>query len=315
MKRLFVLLPILLVLCGCSIQKMAFNATADMLAPPAASLPTDGNNPMIALTGENDPELVAAFFPTALKLYEILHLQNPGHENLAIMTGQLYIMYANAFVQGPAEQLPFDEFTRQNTEYARAQNFYMRGRTFVLKALDARYPRFSETVFSSDREARAALLDSCKKSDTDALFWAASGLFGAFSLSPMDTEYHALVEGSLAMIERAAELDPAFNNGGIWEILMTFYAAAPDSLGGGRDKALAAYEKALYHSGGTSPSTHVGYVRAFCIPAQDGEGFDEHIEKALAIDPDTQPENRLVIIITQRQARWLKANKGEFILE
>ena len=315
MRRLGFLLLIVLAFSGCSIKKMAFNASADMLAPPPGPRAPDDPNPMSALTGENDPELVAAFFPTALKLYEIMHVQNPEHENLAIMTGQLYIMYANAFVQSPAEQLPFDEFTRQNHEYKRAQNFYMRGRSFILKALDHRYAGFSTTVFESDTASRDALLASCTKSDTDALFWAASGLFGAFSLSPMDTEYHTLLAGSLAMIEKAADLDPAYNNGGIWEILMTFYAAAPDSLGGGRDKALAAYEKALYYSGGESPSTHTGYVRSFCIPAQDSAGFDEHIEKALAIDPDSQPDNRLAIILSQRQARWLKANKGEFILE
>lgn len=316
MKKAGFLLLVLVVLSGCSIKKVAFNATADMLAPPPGKVISDDEpNPMTALTGENDPELVAAFFPTALKLYEIMHLQNPEHENLAIMTGQLYIMYANAFVQSPAEQLPFDEFDRQNREYERAQNFYMRGRSFILKALDHRYDGFSDTVFGPDAAQREQLLASCEEADTSALFWAASGLFGAFSLSPMDTSYHVLLAGSLAMIEKAAELDPAYNNGSLWEILMAFYAAAPESLGGGRDKALAAYEKALYYSGGKSPSTHTGYVRSFCIPSQDSEGFDENIDKALAIDPDDQPDNRLAVILAQRQARWLKANKGEFILE
>lgn len=315
MRKLFILPLILLTLSGCSIKKMAFNATADMLAPPPSTMIAGDDNPMIALTGENDPELVGAFFPTALKLYEIMHLQNPQHENLAVMTGQLYVMYANAFVQGPAEQLPFDQFDRQNHEYERAQNFYMRGRGFVLKALDSRYPGFSSTVFGTDEQARTTLLASCKKEDTDALFWAGSGLLGAFSLSPMDAQFQEFLSGSLAMLETASILNPGFNNGAIWEILMAFYAGAPESLGGGRGKALAAYEKALYHSNGENPGTHIGYVRSFCIPAQDSAGFDEHLEKALAIDPDSQPENRLVIVIAQRQARWLKAEKGEFILE
>ncbi len=73
------------VLSGCSIRQAAFNSAADMLAPPPVTKPAKASaekksDPMLALTGENDPELVRDFFPTALKLYEIMHLQNPGHE-------------------------------------------------------------------------------------------------------------------------------------------------------------------------------------------------------------------------------------------
>ncbi|MDE7140686.1 MAG: TRAP transporter TatT component family protein, partial [Treponemataceae bacterium] len=63
------------------------------------------SDPMLALTGETDVILVGDFFPTALKMYEILQTQNPDHLGLAYMTGSLNVMYANAFVQGPAESL------------------------------------------------------------------------------------------------------------------------------------------------------------------------------------------------------------------
>jgi predicted anti-sigma-YlaC factor YlaD len=308
-----------LVLSGCSAIKQAgMNGMSNVLAPTVPDGPKKNPadpDPMIALTGENDPELVGDFFPTALKLYEIMHIQNPKHEGLSIMTGQLYITYAAAFVQGPAERLPLDRFDEQDTAYRRAQNFYLRGRGFVLEALDHRYKGFSATVFGSDEGAMRATLARCKKDDAAALYWAGSGALGAFALSPLEASYGPMIPGSVAMLERAAELDPSFNSGAIWEVLMSFYAAAPDSLGGGKDKAIAAYDKAIEVSGGKTPGPYIAYARFFCIPTQDGAGFDEYVEKALAIDPDSQPANRLALTIAHRQAAWLKEHKADFILE
>ena len=306
-------------LSGCTAIKQAgMNGVSNMLAPTDPVPPTytaSAPDPMIALTGENDPELVGEFFPTALKLYEMMHIQNPKHEGLSIMTGQLYVMYAAAFVQGPAECIPLDRFNEQDAAYRRAQNFYLRGRGFVLEALDHRYKGFSAAVFGSAENAMRATLARCKKGDAAALYWAGSGALGAFSLSPLEASFGPMIPGSLAMLERASELDPTFNSGAIWEVLMSFYAAAPDSLGGGKDKAIAAYDKAIEVSGGKTPGPYIAYARFFCIPAQDGAGFDEYIEKALAIDPESQPQNRLALTIAHRQAAWLKEHKADFILE
>lgn len=308
-------------LAGCSIRRSAINAVADSVAPypslkenkPAKTeTPED---PMVALTGENDPELVAAFFPTALKLYEMLMLSNPGHEGLALMTGELYVMYAAAFIQGPAERIPAENFDRQNAEYLRAQNLYVRGSSFAVASLDHRFPGFSPAVFGQNADGRATLLSRCKKNDAAALYWASAGELAAFSLSPLDTARLARLPGAVAMLERAESLDPGLNSGAIQEALMAFYASAPEDLGGGRDKALAAYDKALFWSKGQSPSLFVSYAKCFCVPAQDGNGFDAALDRALAIEADSNPDNRLAITLARRQAEWLKSRKSDFILE
>lgn len=320
-KQLSILLAVAS-LTGCtSIRQSAFNSVGDALAPAPKETPKYSKKPnskdaniLIALTGENDPELVRDFFPTALKLYEIMHLQNPSHEGLSIMSGQLYIMYANAFIQTPAEQLKSEQFDIQNEEYRRAGNFYVRGKDYVMMALDHKYKNFRVSVYGTEAQSKA-ILSKCKISDTTALYWAGVGALGAFSLNPLNTDLLAILPGSLAMLERASELNPAFNNGAIWEVLMAFYASAPESLGGGKEKALVAYEKALSYSEGKSPGTYIAYARSFCIPAQDSAGFDESIEKALAINPESQMENRLVLTISHRQAQWLKNHKSDYILE
>ena len=130
----------------------------------------------------------------------------------------------------------------------------------------------------------------------------------------MDTDVFARVSGAVAMLERAVELYPAFNDGAIWETLAAFYAAAPESLGGGADKAEDAYRKTLELSGGQRPSVYVLYAQSFCVPAQDSAGFDDALRKALEIDPATQPNNKLTITISQEKARWLQKMKGDYFL-
>ena len=305
-----------LLLSSCSIKQMAFNSIANTAAPfPAPKSEASGGiDAAAALTGEDDIKLVSEVFPTVLKTYEILHLSNPKHRGLAVMSGSLYIMYANAFVQTPADYIPETQFQKKNLEYLRAKKFYLRGVGYVMESLNGAYKGFAEAMANYTEENGTAFLARCKAADAESLYWAGCGILGAFSIDPMDTDALAAVPGAAAMLERAAELYPEFNDGAIWETLAAFYAAVPESLGGGADKAEEAYRKALELSGRQRPSVYILYAQSFCIPAQDSIGFDEALEKALAIDPEAQPNNKLTIVLSQEKARWLQKMKGDYFL-
>lgn len=314
--QVFFIIPILwgISATSCSIRKMALNSVSDMLAPGIEAEAKESGGAMFAFTSENDPELVADAFPVILKVYEGMMFENPEHSELAVMTGQLYIMYGNAFLQGQAEMYPPNMIKEQNYQYTRASNFFKRGRSYSLNALEMNHPGFYEAVFQTAGDARSAMMDKMKKEDTGALFWAASGALADFSLNPLDAEAIDSVEGSVAMMEKAAELYPEYFNGIIWETLFTFYSAAPDFMGGGMEKAETAYEKAL-EIGGGSASLYTAYAKNICIPAQDIEGFLEALDKALAINPDKNISSRLMTVLAQQKARWLLDNKGTFFLE
>lgn len=303
-------------LSSCSIKRLAFNSIADTLAPfpPPQSGSSESLDAAAALTGEDDLKLVADVFPTLLKTYEILHCSNPKHRGLAMRTGALYIMYANAFIQAPADYMDETQFQKKNLEYERAKKFYMRGADYALESLNTGYTGFSESIKRYTDKGCIPLLARCTAADVESLYWAACGILGAFSLSPMDIDMLAAVAGSRAMLERAAELYPTFNDGAIWETLAAFYAAAPETIGGGMDKAHEAYRKALEFSGGKRPSVYVLYAQSFCIPAQDSTGFDKALADALSINPDTQLHNKLTITLSQEKARWLQKTKGDYFL-
>lgn len=272
-------------------------------------------NPMIAITGESDVTLVADFFPTALELYEIIRASNPKHLGMAYMTGSLNVMYANAFVQSPAETLGALEYDKQFEEFARAKMHYLRGRDYCLTMLDGRHKGFKEAVFSSDEEKVQAAVSKLDKNDINAIYWCAAGWLGAFSLDPLNADLLGSIRSPSMMLERLCELAPNYNKGAAWELLCNFYVGVPSDFGGNYERGMYCYEEALRVSKGMSPSVHILYAEAICIPEGNEAGFVTSLEKALAIDPNADESSRLMTIISQKKARRLLANKSDYFLE
>ncbi len=288
-----------------SVKNVALNSVSDMLAgadKKGRPIPADPDaNAMLALTGETDVQLVADFFPTALKLYEILHLQNPEHAGLAVMSGSLYVMYANVFVQNAAADIA--DLDAQLAEYNRAKLFYLRGRDYILGMFDRKYPGFAAALRSADEAQYAAALEQLEAEDVNAAYWAGAGWLGAFSVDNYDNDLLHSCTAAVALLEKAAELEPSYNGGAIWDILSMFYYAAPYDFGGNPERALFCHEESMRLSEGLSPGPYVTYAETFCIKDQNLAGYVEALQAALAIDPDDRPETRLASIISQNKAR------------
>ncbi len=275
----------------------------------------DENNMMSILTGEEDPILMGDFFPTALKLYDIMLVQNPEHQGLAVMTGSLYIMYANAFVQAEADLLDVMQYELQLSELQRAKLHYLRGRDYVFQAFDCRYEGFSDALLSADDEKIKEALAQLEESDVMSAYWLGAGWLGAFSVDPLDTNQLKTLKGAVAILERAAELDPDYSGGAIWDVLTQFYAAAPVDFGGDIDRAYYTSSEALRVNAGVNPGPYITAAQSLNIPDQDKDSFIANLEYALAIDPDANPAGRLQTIISQKKAQWLLDSIDDYFLD
>jgi predicted anti-sigma-YlaC factor YlaD len=300
---LFFLFPgFLPLLFSCSINKMAINAVSDALG---------GSGSSDVFTADSDPRLVGDAIPFAIKMYETLLSQNPDHQGLLLTTGSLFIMYANAFVQGEAEMLSsVDEYEERQEGMDRAKKLYLRGTAILYSALDKKYPGFSGAgVRDGSLEARLA---KCGKEDVPLLYWTVAGTMAAYSIDVFDFELGSKIPDLAAMIARAYELDPDFNKGAIDEFYILLYASLPEMLGGNPSLAEVHFKRALEKANGLTAGPYVSYAQAVCIPAQDYEAFKANLEKALAVDVDGDPSNRLVNIISQRKARHLLDRAYDF---
>ena len=316
MRNRFIIIVFVPIFClivqSCSINKIAIKAVSNALTKSGSSE---------VFTSDSDPELVGDALPFAIKMYESLLSANPEHQGLLRMTGSLFVMYANAFIQKPAEQLPRTQFAERHAAQDKAKKMYLRGLDLLYRGLDLKYSGFAG-VFNGEMPAdlqaqqkeRLEILAKMKTDDVPSLYWAAAGGISAFSLSPLDFELNLRVSEFLALAERAYELDPEFNSGALDDFLLLFYASAPEVMGGDKTKAEMHFKRALEKSKGLFASPYVSYAQAVSIPAQDYDTFKECLQAALAIDPDSDPANRLVNIISQRKARFLLDSASQYFI-
>jgi predicted anti-sigma-YlaC factor YlaD len=305
MKKLILPLTLALIFSipACSINKMAMKAVSNALT---------GEGSSDVFTGDPDPELVGDALPFAIKMYESLLSANPTHQGLIQTTGSLFVMYANAFVQGPAEQLPRSMYAERQAAVERAKKLYLRGQELLYRGLELKYPGFSEAFQNNILPEHLAKM---KKADVPSLYWAAAGGVSAYSLNPFDMDLGVRLPEFFALVNRAYELDPDYNSGALDEFLLLFYASVPQSMGGDKAKAEIHYKKALEKTKGLRAGPYVSYAQAISIPAQDYDTFKVCLEAALAIDPDADPANRLVNTISQRKAQYLLDSAVYFFID
>lgn len=286
----------------CSLKKMAMNTVADTLASPEGGT---------VFTGDNDPELVGDALPFAIKMYETIMASIPQHRQLRLRTGSIYVMYANAFLQTPANLLSEEEYKKQEFLMKRAKNLYLRGRDILLEALEQKFSGFIENL---NQKRYGLALDSVKKEDVPFLYWSAAAWLGAFAIDPFDMKLGLTVPRAAAMMDRALILDKGFRQGAIHEFYVLYYGSMPDYMGGDFDKARFHFRKAVEQSGGKSSSAYLSLATSVSVKEQNLDEFKMLLEKVLSIDPEANPGNRLVTILNQRQARWLLDHVDDFFL-
>ena len=145
------------------------------------------------------------------------------------------------------------------------------------------------------------------------MYWTAAALGLSISVSLESAAMLARLPEVETLLERALELDETWKNGTLHEFKVTFAGAIPGQAD--YDQIRHHYDRALELSGGRSAGLHVAYAEAVSVPTQNAEEFREMMEKALAIDPDDDPDNRLVNVIAQRRATWLLGRIDDLILD
>jgi len=291
------LTPLLLVtlLSGCSLRKLAVNQVGNALAGGGS-----------VFTSDNDPELIGQALPFSLKLMESVLAQSPKHQPLLIATSRGFTQYTYGWVEPAGEGDDDRDLAR-----LRAKRLYLRARDYGLRALEVSIDDFRERL-DSDPQMTVALAG---KRDVPALYWTAAAWGLAISSGKDDLDLLADLPFVEALIERAAELDPGFDDGAIDTFLITFEASRSAVSKDATVRAWEHFRLAVERSGGASASPFVAAAEALSIPDQNGAEFKELIERALAIDPNVRPGLRLQNILAQRRAAWLQSHFDDFFIE
>jgi predicted anti-sigma-YlaC factor YlaD len=208
--------------------------------------------------------------------------------------------------------LPEVEYKQQDFTLKRAKNLYLRGRDIILLGLEDKYPGFRANL---DKKDFAKALQRTTRSDIPLLYWAGAGWLGAYAIDPFDMDLGVTLPAAAALIEKVFQLDPDYAAGAIHEFYILYYGSLPEYMGGSLKKARAHFAKALAVSGGRSSTPYISLATAVTVKEQDLAEFRDLLDRALAIDPEADPENRLVNVLNRRKAQWLLEHADDFFVE
>jgi predicted anti-sigma-YlaC factor YlaD len=295
--HVFFLIALAALTPACSIRQIAVNKIGDALASNNSTFESD-----------EDIELVAGALPFSLKLVEGLLAESPKHKGLLLVASQGFTSYSYLEVQPKADAAAVSDFDAATRLRGRMRRLYLRGHNYGMTALELAHPGIAAQLVRDSRKAVAVL----KKQDVPLVYWTAAGLGLAISSSRDDVEMIARLPEVEALIDRALELDPAWRDGALHEFRIVLAAAKPGELDVARIQGH--YNKALELSKGRSAALHVTLAEALAVQQQDRAEFTRLLELALAVDPDTHKDNRLMNLVAQRRARWLLERTDEMIL-
>jgi len=299
MLRLVRALPALLllvVLTGCGFVKgKAIGMVADTLAKPGD-----------VFTRDDDPELIEGAIPFGLKLNESLLEASPKNRDLLLATCSGFTQYGVAFLERRAVVLGPDAKYHDEVVHLRQRSFKMnmRGKGYCMRAMELRFkgiePRLLRNPETALKEAKP------KKEDVPLLYWTAASWGSAMSLALDKPEISIDLPVVRALAETALSLDESWNKGAIHEMMISLDGQS-EMLGGSPERARKHFARAVELQNGLSPGPYISLAMTVVLAAQDRTEFEKLLNDAIAIDPEKDPSNRLVILIFQEKARALLA--------
>jgi len=285
-----------LLLAGC-VKNLATSAVADALSGSGGVY---GQDP--------DPELVQDAIPFALKTMEGVLVEQPEHIGLLTALTSGFVQYGYAFVEQEAHRIEDDDFDRAEALRSRAAGFYRRALAYGLRGLSVQHADAQRRLRLQPDE----ILAEMGPEDVPLMYWTAAAWGLVIGSSNLDPESVANLPTVMKIAQRALQLDPAWNDGTLYELMLSLQTAAP---GGSLEAAEAAYETAVQLSGGRRAGAHVSYAENVCVKRQDGPGFLKALKQAMAVDVEAHIDDRLANVIMQRRARRVLARADDLFVE
>lgn len=287
-----------LALSGCSIKQVALNAVADELSGGTGG----------TFSQDEDLQFVGESLPFALKLMEGINGAVPEHVDMKLTLASGFVQYGVVFVEWPAEQQKYEDFTAYRNGQKRAGGFYRRAANYSLDALDLLHPDF-RGEFAKDPDA---MLAKTTAADVPYLFWLAAAQISQASTNLEDPEMFGLFAVAASTMKHCAKLDPDWDDGAIHEILISLESALP--MPGGKERSKTHYDRARELQSDRKAGPHVSYATAVALKNQDKDLFVELLNKALAVDLEAHPDDRLGNEYAQQKARFLLEHLEDLFL-
>ena len=290
------LLGLVVFLNGCSGKRLAANVLGDALTGDANVFASD-----------EDPDLIREALPFGLKTLESFLASSPSHPGLLLSAAKGFTTYAY-LLQDEADQLEEQDRRRARLLRARLKKLYLRGRNYALRGLELAYPQFEATL----RHDQDSALAKISEEDAAFLYWTGVSWGGALSAAPDDLALVSEAPLFAALVRRVLDVNERYEAGAAHEFLITYESSRP---GGSAGLAREHFRRALTLTDTPRASLFVALAEGLSIKEQNLDEFRDLLARALAVNPDREPQTRLINATAQRRARWLLARIPELFLD
>ncbi len=277
---------------------MAVNAVLPTLVNPAVYL------------SEEDPELVRDSLPFLLKTIESIIDADPERQDVLLFANTGFVLYANAFLQADAAIAEWDDYDLALELNERARRMYLRARDYGLRNVEVDHPGITARL-RTDPEAAVAAFG---REEVESLYYLGGAWMLAISLGLDQPALIADLPAARALLDRALELDAAFERGALHSAFVTLESVG-EAMGGSYARAREHFDRAVELSDGQDAGPYVALATGVSIAEENREEFRELLETAIAIDPDEAPANRLLNLVAQKRARVLLDHIDDLFFE
>jgi len=284
---------------SCSIKRMAVKSVANSL--------TSGPD---VFGSDEDPQLIRDAVPFGLKTMESLLQTLPRHRGLLLGLCRGFTQYGVGFIESEADEVEPVDYARASAMRERALKMFLRARDYGLRGLELDHRGITQRLkVSPDSAAR-----QIKPKEIAMLYWTAAAWGSAINLGKDRAELLADLGAVRALMERGLSLDEAYDGGAFHEA-MIILEALPKEMGGSAERARQHFQRAVELSKGQKASPYVTLAQSVSVMTQNRSEFRDLLDKALAVDPNHDPSQRLATLIVQQQARQLLKREDELFIE
>ena len=285
-KKIIFTCALLVLLCGCSIEKYAVKKIAGVM---------DGG--MEVIMQENDLHIAEISLLSNIKLIETFLSIDPKNEKLLLFASMGYGSYALGYLE---DSLP-----------DRASNIYWRGKEYGLRILREKNNKFQEAE-KGDLESFEKVLKTFSKDDIPYIFWSAYNWGCYINLNLSDPEAISDFSKVNAMMQFVLNHDETYYYGGAHLYFGTTLSKMPAVLGGNLTKSKEHFDKCIGINKGNFLMVYVFYARMYAVAQQDEELFTELLNKVVSTPYNIDKELILPNVMAQAKAKYHLAHMEDY---
>jgi len=177
---------------------------------------------------------------------------------------------------------------------------------------ETRYTAAARIKLGTPQDLRTpAGVSRLQRDDVPLLYWTVASWAGAIAANKRDLELVGDLPLIASLLDRALQLDEAWDQGALHEFAISFDPARPE--GTTLQKQRQHFERARQLTKGEKISPLVTYAQAVSGPAQNKREYEALLKEAASFDVE-QPKarkHRLANVLAQRRARYLLAHEDD----